>query len=245
MTLQTYLTFHKQVFRRYLQLVRHCCKIPSSMGKTEISDFKAVFILYFPSQTPAPPKSLSLFNLHSFMQAWSLALTRRQETDHMQFPEKKSKKTKKAQKIFFKPWYFTKFIWRNGWIAFFVCFVLKLPIPKWTMSTKFRWGQVGSQPARSSLLHSKGILEGCGILQILGDYGWSPDIQHSADGCYLNVCLVTSTDCTFHRKGNITHEITEQGKTGIWNQRSLLGASISPKSTWNSGSKKVSFKCTQ
>lgn len=48
----------------------------------------------------------------------------------------------------------------------FVCFVLKLPVPKRTMSIEMRWGQVGFQPAGSSLLHPKGILEGFGILQI-------------------------------------------------------------------------------
>lgn len=200
------------------------------MGKTEISDFKTVSILYFPSPNPQlhPKACLSLTSaILCKPGVWLWLEGRKQPICNIQ--KERVKKQNKHKRFFLKPWYFTKFIWRNGWIAFFVCFVLKLPVPKWTMSTKFRWGQVGSQPARSSLLHPKGILEGFGILQILGDHGWSPNIQHSADGCYLNVCLVTSTDCTFHRRGNIPHEITERGKTGIWNQRCWLGASISPK----------------
>lgn len=105
------------------------------------------------------------------MQACSLALTTRQETAHMQHPEKKGKKQqqqKNSQKFFF--FFFNLILFKvyleEGLDSVFVCFVLKLSVPKWTMSLELRWGHVGFQPAGSSLLQPKGVLEGFGILQI-------------------------------------------------------------------------------
>lgn len=131
------------MIRKYLQWLRHRCKIASRIRKSGISDFKAIF-----HQPSTPPKSMSFFNLWNFMQAFNLALTSRQEMVHMQHPQLNNKKIFFKHKRFLFLFYFKsdplqKFIWKKGWIVYFVCFILKLPVLKEMVSLELRWGQAG------------------------------------------------------------------------------------------------------
>lgn len=67
--------------------------------------------LPFPKPS-TPPRSMSLYNLSSFTQAWNLALTARQETVHMEHSKRKDIKQNKHKRILLI-WYSTKFTWRN------------------------------------------------------------------------------------------------------------------------------------
>lgn len=155
----------------------------------------------------------------------------------MQHPERKGKKQRKTQKsclCFFFIWYFTKFIWRKSWIVLFVCFVLKLPFPKWMMSFELRWGQVGFQSTGSSLLHPKGILGGFGILQIfsLETLGGA---RYTAFSQWLLIkCLPSDLNWPDYFTGEETtlHEIMGWGTQG-WGARPPRGGKgMSGKACW-------------